>query len=167
MSSLFEKSEMSAALRHLLPAYHSRECLSEYSLNHGLEDQIQNKNRVRPCGRTLPSQFTIWFVDNNRELHIANRSLRMSNDRKLQAGPRLPRTVPPKMQNVFDDGWSADSRYMPRISTPFCSSCQRHAACVRSSGLVSSFHLPSCWEAALFFPFRSLLVHQRVHLADF
>ena len=28
--------------------------MSEYSLNHGLEDQIQNKNRVRPCGRTLP-----------------------------------------------------------------------------------------------------------------
>ena len=54
MSSLFEKSEMSAALRHLLPAYHSRGCLSEYSLNHGLEDQIQNKNRVRPGGRTLP-----------------------------------------------------------------------------------------------------------------
>ena len=54
MSSLFEKSEMSAALRHLLPAYHSRGCLSEYSLNHGLEDQIQNKNRVRPPGRTLP-----------------------------------------------------------------------------------------------------------------
>ena len=49
MSSLFEKSEMSAALRHLLPAYHSRGCLSEYSLNHGLEDQIQNKNRVRPA----------------------------------------------------------------------------------------------------------------------
>ena len=53
MSSLFEKSEMSAALRHLLPAYHSKGCLSEYSQNHGLEDQIQNKIRVRPAGRTL------------------------------------------------------------------------------------------------------------------
>ena len=29
-------------------------------------------------GRTLPSQFTIRFVDNNRELHIANRSLRIA-----------------------------------------------------------------------------------------
>ena len=64
-------------MRHLLPAYHSRGCLSEYGLNHELEDQIQ-KNRVRPCGRTLPSQFTIRFVDNNRELYIANRSLRIA-----------------------------------------------------------------------------------------
>ena len=46
--------------------------------NHGLEDQIQNKNRVRPCGRTLPSQFTILFVGNNRELHIANKLLRIA-----------------------------------------------------------------------------------------
>ena len=41
-------------------SYHSKGCLSEYSLNHGLEDQIQNKNRVRPPGRTLPKA-----TDNN------------------------------------------------------------------------------------------------------
>ena len=38
----------------------------------------KDKNRVRPPGRTRPSQFTIRFVDNNRELHIANRSLRIA-----------------------------------------------------------------------------------------
>jgi len=43
-----------------------------------------NKNRVRPgIGRTLPSQFTIWFVDNNRELHIANTLLRIALLEKL------------------------------------------------------------------------------------
>ena len=34
---------------------------------------------MRPwIGRTLPSQFTIWFVGNNRELHIANKLLRIA-----------------------------------------------------------------------------------------
>ena len=53
------------------------------------------------------------------------------------------------------------------ISAPSCSSCQRRTACARSGGQVSSSHLPSCREAVLFFPFRSLLVHEWSGLAGF
>ena len=59
------------------------------------------------------------------------------------------------------------SRCTPRISAPSCSSCQRRTACARSGGQVSSSHLPSCREAVLFFPFRSLLVHEWSGLAGF
>ena len=87
MSSLFEKSEMSAALRHLLPAYHSRGCLSEYSLNHGLEDQIQNKNRVRPPGRTL--QKSTYDSDMyNRAFPVGNALFFFAGEMSLF---RLPR----------------------------------------------------------------------------
>ena len=59
------------------------------------------------------------------------------------------------------------SRCTPRISAPSYSSCQRRTACARSGGQVSSSHLPSCREAVLFFPFRSLLVHEQAGLAGF
>ena len=69
-------------------SYHSKGCLSEYSLNHGLEDQIQNKNRVRPPGRTL--QKSTYDSDMyNRAFPVGNALFFFTGD--MMSLFRLPR----------------------------------------------------------------------------
>ena len=56
-------------------SYHSKGCLSEYSLNHGLEDQIQNKNRVRPPGRTLKNPHTTEICTTGRSQQSSHKTV--------------------------------------------------------------------------------------------
>ena len=92
-----------------------------------------------------------------------------AKDRILEYLKHKPSITNQKAQELcgFNKNQTYYSRCTPRISVPSCSSCQRRTACARSGGQVSSSHLPSCREAVLFFPFRSLLVHEWSGLAGF